>query len=130
MCSGDVWRVFHWVFGWAIFGLIGPLACKPETVEVSVPSVIKSFLSSLQSVPNHERIDLCLAPNIYKEACEIAGVKELTMPRIVEVQVYREKVCAIGRTVFSTFRISPYVDGLSWSLCRRFSYNPSFFALL
>ena len=73
--------------------LIEPLAHKLQTVGVDALSV-KSFISSLQSVLSHAPMDLNIASNIYEEACEITGVKELTRPRRVEVQVYRDNVCA------------------------------------
>ena len=109
----DVWRDLHCVLDWVVFALTEPSARKLQTVGISVPS-LRSLISSLQSVLNQERIDLNITSNISKEACEIAGVKELTMPRVAEVEVYRDNVCDL-----------PYVDGLSCSLVERFSDNPS-----
>ena len=110
--------------------LIEPLARKLQTVGVSVPCV-KNLITSLQSVLDHDRNDLNVSLNIYKKAYEVLGVQELTMPRIVEVQVYRANVCAESASqYFQRSVYVPYIDGLSNSLRERFSDNPSFFALL
>ena len=105
--------------------LIEPLARKLQTVRVSVLSV-KSFISSLQSVVSQKRTDLNIASKIYVEACEITGLKALTGPRVVEVQAYRE----LTSQYFHRALYLPYVDCLSCSLRKRFSDNPSLFALL
>ena len=105
--------------------LIEPLARKIQTVGVSVLSV-KSRISSLQSVVSQERTDLIIASKIYEEACEITGVKALTRPRAVEVQAYHESTSQyFHRAIYL-----PYVDGLSCALRKKFSHNPSLFALL
>ncbi|XP_077968073.1 uncharacterized protein LOC144422121, partial [Styela clava] len=111
--------------------LMEPLARALQAVGVSVPSV-KNLTSSLQSVIAEERNDSEIALNIYKEACEIAGLKELTIPRVVEVQVYRDNVCADSASqYFKRSVYLPYVDGLSCSIReQRFIDNPSFFSLL
>ncbi|XP_077975389.1 zinc finger MYM-type protein 1-like [Styela clava] len=110
--------------------LMEPLARALQAVGVSVPSV-KNLTSSLQSVIAEERNDSEIALNIYKEACEIAGLKELTIPRVVEVQVYRDNVCADSAShYFKRSVYLPYVDGLSCSIRERFIENPSFFSLL
>ena len=95
---------------------IEPLVRKLQTVGVSVLSV-KSLISSLQSVVSQERTDLNIASKIYKEACEITGVKVLTMPRVVEIQAYRDNVSAeLTSQYFHRAIYLPYVDGLSCSL--------------
>ncbi|XP_077972701.1 zinc finger MYM-type protein 1-like [Styela clava] len=110
--------------------LMEPLARALQAVGVSVPSV-KNPTSSLQSVIAEERNDSEIALNIYKEACEIAGLKELTIPRVVEVQVYRDNVCADSASqYFKRSVYLPYVDGLSCSIRERFIDDPSFFSLL
>ncbi|XP_077971366.1 zinc finger MYM-type protein 1-like [Styela clava] len=110
--------------------LMEPLARALQAVGVSVPSV-KNLTSSLQSVIAEERNDSEIALNIYKEACEIAGLKELTIPRVVEVQVYRDNVCADSASqYFKRSVYLHYVDGLSCSIRERFIDNPSFFSLL
>jgi len=93
--------------------LIEPAARKLQTVVVSVPSA-KSLISSLQSVLNQERVDLNIPSKIYKEACEEADAKKLKMPRIVEVQVYRDNVCAESASqYFQRSECVPHVDGLN-----------------
>ena len=72
--------------------LIEPLTRKLHTVRVNVPS-LKSLIFSVKSVLSQELLDLNIAPNIYEGACEITGVKDLTRPRVVEIQVYRGNVC-------------------------------------
>ena len=109
---------------------IEPLACKLQTVGVSVLSV-KSLISSLQSVVSQERTGLNIASKIYEEACEITGVKALTRPRVVEIQAYRDNVSTESISQYFHRAIYlPYVDGLSCSLRERFSDNPSLYALL
>ncbi|CAK8683913.1 unnamed protein product [Clavelina lepadiformis] len=66
-------------------------SCTDILISHSVPSV-KSLISSLQSVLDQERIDYNIASNIYEEACEIAGVKELKMPRVVEISLWRSSL--------------------------------------
>ena len=105
--------------------LIEPLARKLQTVGVSVLSV-KSLISSLQSVVSQERTDLNIESKIYKEACEVTGVKALTRPRVVELQAYRESTSQYFHCAIYLL----YVDGLSCSLRERFNDNPSLFALL
>ncbi|XP_077968824.1 uncharacterized protein LOC144422835 [Styela clava] len=83
------------------------------------------------SVIAEERNDSEIALNIYKEACEIAGLKELTIPRVVEVQVYRDNVCADSASQYLKRSVYlPYVEGLSCSIRECFIDNPSFFSLL
>ena len=102
--------------------LLEPLARKLPTVGV----IVKSLISSLQSVVTQKRTDLNIASKIYEEACETTGVKALTRPKVVEVQAYRETTSQyFHRAIYL-----PYVDGLSCSLGERFSDNPSLFALL
>ena len=95
----------------SFLALIEPLSRKLQTVGVSVPCV-KSQITSLQSVLDHDRNDLNVSLNIYKEACEVLGVQELTMPRIVEVKVYRANVCAESAShYFQRAVYVPYIDG-------------------
>ena len=59
------------------YSVLKPLARKLRAVRVSVLCV-KSPIS-FQSVLNQDCIDLNVPSSICKEACEVAGVKELTM---------------------------------------------------
>ena len=59
-----------------------------------VPSV-KVLISSLESVLDQEREDVTIASTIYKEAkeaCEVLEMNELTVPRTIEFQVFRNNV--------------------------------------
>ncbi|XP_077972730.1 52 kDa repressor of the inhibitor of the protein kinase-like [Styela clava] len=97
----------------------------------SLKSALEKSSVIYASVIAEERNDSEIALNIYKEACEIAGLKELTIPRVVEVQVYRDNVCADSASqYFKRSVYLPYVDGLSCSIRERFIDNPSFFSLL
>ncbi|XP_077970543.1 uncharacterized protein LOC144425105 [Styela clava] len=97
----------------------------------SLKSALEKSSVIYASVIAEERNDSEIALNIYKEACEIAGLKELTLPRVVEVQVYRDNVSADSASqYFKRSVYLPYVDGLSCSIRERFIDNPSFFSLL
>ena len=72
-----------------------------------------------------------VASSIYDEACAAVGTKELSVPRVVGIQVHCDNVEAESalqyyqRSVFL-----PYIDDLSSSLRERFNDNSSFFTLL
>ena len=69
-----------------------PLARKLQYVGVSVSSV-KSLIASLQSVLDQDRVDFnTIASSIYDEACAVVGTKQLSVPRIVGIQVHRDNV--------------------------------------
>ena len=111
--------------------LMEPLARKLQSVGVSVPSV-KSLIASLQSVLDQDRVDFnTVASSIYDEACAVVGMKQLSLPRVVGIQVHRDNVEAESASQYYQRSIFlPYIDGLSSSLRERFNDNPSFFALL
>ena len=108
-----------------------PLWRKLQSVGVSVPSV-ESLIASLQSVLDQDRVDFnTVAFSIYDEACAVVGMKELSVPRVVGIQVHRDSVEAESASQYYQRSIFfPYIDGLSSSLRERFNDNPSFFALL
>ena len=108
-----------------------PLARKLQSVGVSVPSV-KSLIASLQSVLDQDRVDFnTVASSIYDEACAVVGMKELSVPRVVGIQVHRDNVEAeLASQYYQRSIFLPYIDGLRSSLRERFDDNPSFFALL
>ena len=108
--------------------LMKPLAQKLQSVGVSVPSV-KSLIASLQSVFDQDRVDFnTVVSSIYDEACAAVGLKELSVPRVVGIQVYRNNVEAEWTSQYYQRSIFlPYIDGLSSSLRERFNDNPSFF---
>ena len=111
--------------------LMESLARKLQSVGVSVPSV-KSLIASLQSVFDQDRVDFnTVASSIYDEACAAVGMKELSVPRVVGIQVHRDNVEAESASQYYQRSIFlPYIDGLSSSLQERFNDNLSFFALL
>ena len=111
--------------------LMEPLARKLQSVGVSVPSV-KSLIASLQSVLDQDRVDFnTVASSIYEEACAVVGMKELSVPRVVGIQVHRDNVEAESASQYYQRSIFlPCIDDLSSSLRERFNDNPSFFALL
>ena len=111
--------------------LMESLARKLQSVGVSVPSV-KSLIASLQSVLDQNRVDFnTTASSIYDEACAAVGMKELSVPRVVGIQVHRDNVEAESASQYYQRSIFlPYIDGLSSSLRERFNDNLSFFALL
>ena len=108
-----------------------PLARKLQSVGVSVPSV-KSLIASLQSVLDQDRMDFnTVASSIYDEACAVLGMKQLSVPRVVGIQVHRDNVEAESASQYYQRSIFlPCIDDLSSSLRERFKVNPSFFALL
>ena len=72
-----------------------------------------------------------VASSIYDEACAAVGMKELSVPRVVGIQVHRDNVEAESASQYYQRSIFlPYIDGLSSSLRERFNDTPSFFALL
>ena len=80
------------MFDWAVLSTYGTLARKLQSVGVSVPSV-KSLIASLQSVLDQDRVDFnTVASSIYDEACAAVGMKELSVPRVVGIQVHRDNV--------------------------------------
>ena len=69
-----------------------PLARKLQSVGVSVSSV-KSLIASLQSVLDQDGVDFnTVASSIYDEACAVVGTKQLSVPRVVGIQVHRDNV--------------------------------------
>ena len=69
--------------------LMESLARKLQSVEVSVLSV-KSLIASLQSVLDQDRVDFnTVASSIYDEACAAVGMKELSVSRVVGIQVHQ-----------------------------------------
>ena len=72
-----------------------------------------------------------VASSIYDEAYAAVGTKQLSVPRVVGIQVHRDDVEVESasqyyqRTIFL-----PCIDDLSSSLRECFNNNPSFFALL
>ena len=104
-----------------------PLARKLRSVGVSVPSV-KSLIASLQSVLDQDRMDFnTVASSIYDKACAAVGTKELSVPRVVGIQVHRDNVEAESAPQYYQRSIFlPYIDGLSSSLRERFDDNPFF----
>ena len=111
--------------------LMEPLVRKLQSVGVSVPSV-KSLIASLQSVLDQDRVDFnTVASSVYDEACAAVGTKELSVPRVVGIQVHRDNVEAESASQYYQGSIFlPCIDDLSSSLRERFNDNPSFFALL
>ena len=111
--------------------LVKPLARKLQSVGVSVPSV-NSLIASLQSVLDQDRVDFnTVVSSIYDEACAVVGMKELSVPWVVGIQVHCDNVEAESASQYYQRSIFlPYIDGLSSSLRERFNDNPSFFALL
>ena len=107
------------------------LARKLQSVGVNVSSV-KSLIASLQSVLDQDRVDFnTVASSIYDEACVAVGMKELSVPRLVGIQVHRDNVEAeLASQYYQRSIFLPYIDGLSSSLRERFNDNSSFFALL
>ena len=89
---------------------------------------MKSLIASLQSVLDQDRVDFnTVASSIYDEACAVVGTKELSMPRIVGIQVHRNNVEAESASQHCQHSIFlQYNDGLSSSLRERFCDNPSF----
>ena len=112
---------------WRYSALLEPLARKLQSVGVSVPSV-KSLITSLQSVLDQDRLDFnTVASSIYDEACATVGMKELSVPRVVGIQVHRDNVEAESASQYYQRSIFlPYIDGLSSSFLERFNDN-SFF---
>ena len=111
--------------------LMEPPARKLQAVGVSVPSV-KSLIASLQSVLDQDRVDFnTVASSIYDEACAAVGTKELSVPRVVGIQVHRDNVEAESASQYYQRSIFlPYIADLSNSIRERFNDNPSFFGLL
>ena len=111
--------------------LMEPLARKLQSVGVSVPSV-KSLIASLQSVLDQDRVDFnTVAFSSYDKACAAVGTKELSVPRVVGIQVHRDNVEAESASqYYQRLIFLPYIDGQNSSLRERFNDNPSFFALL
>ena len=107
------------------------LARKLQSVGVSVPSV-KSLAASLQSVLDQDRVDFnTVASSICDEACTTVGTKQLSVPRVVGIQVHRDNVEAESASQYYQRSIFlSYIDSLKSSLRERFNDNPSFFALL
>ena len=110
--------------------LMEPLARKLQSVGVSVTSV-KSLIASLQSALDQDRVDFnTVASSIYDEACAAVGTKELSVPRVVGIQVHLDNVEAESASQYYQRSIFlPYIDGLSSSLRERFNDNPSFFCV-
>ena len=108
--------------------LMEPLARKLQSVGVSVPSV-KSLIASLQSVLDQDRVDFnTVASSIYDEACAAVGTKQLSVPRVVGIQVHRDNVEAeLASQYYQRSIFFPCIDDLSSSLQERFNDNPSFF---
>ena len=72
-----------------------------------------------------------VASSIYNEACAVLGTKQLSVPRVVGIQVHRDNVEAESASQYYQRSIFlPCIDDLSSSLRERFKVNPSFFALL
>ena len=111
--------------------LMEPLARRLQSVGVSVPSV-KSLIAFLQSVLGQDRVDFnTVASSIYDEACAVVGMKELSVPRVVGIRVYRDNAGAESASQYYQRSIFlQYIEGLSSSVRERFNDNPSFFALL
>ena len=107
--------------------LMEPLARKLQSVGVSVPSV-KSLIASLQSVLDQDRMDFnTVASSIYDESCAAVGTKELSVPRVVGIQVHRDNVEAESASQYYQRSVFlPYIDDLSSSLRERFNDNPFF----
>ena len=107
--------------------LMEPLARKLQSVGVSVPSV-KSLIASLQSVLDQDRMDFnTVASSIYDGACAVVGTKELSVPRVVGIQVCRDNVEAESASQYYQRSVFlPYIDDLSSSLRERFNNKPFF----
>ena len=107
---------------WRYSALMEPLARKLQSVGVSVPSV-KNLIASLQSVLDQDRVDFnTVASGIYDEACAAVGMKELSVPQVVGIQVHRDNVEAESASQYYQRSIFlPYIDGLSSSLRERFN---------
>ena len=88
-----------------------PLARKLQGVGVSVPSV-KSLIASLQSVLDENRVDFnTVAFIIYDEACAVVGTKEVSVPRVVGIQVHRDNVeVESASQYFQRSIFFPYID--------------------
>ena len=66
-----------------------------------------------------------VASSIYDEACAVVGTKELSVPRVVGIQVHRDNVKAgLASQYYEHSIFLPYVDGLSSFLRERFNDNP------
>ena len=111
--------------------LMEPLARKLQSVGVSVPSV-KSLIASLQSVFDQDRVDFnTVASSICDEASAAVDTKQLSVPRVVGIQVHRDNVEAESASQYYQRSIFlRCIDDLSSSLRECFNDNPSFFALL
>ena len=107
--------------------LMEPLARKLQSVGVSVPSA-KSLIASLQSALDQDRVDFnTVASSIYDEACATVGTKELSVPRVVGIQVHRDNVEAESASqYYQRLIFLLYIDGLNSSLRERFNENTSF----
>ena len=107
------------------------LSRKLQAVGVSVSSV-KSLIATHQSVLDQIRVEFdTVVPRIYDEACAVNGTEELSMPRIVGMQIHCDNVEVEAASQCHQCSIFlSYIDGLSNSLRKRFNNNPSFFALL
>ena len=79
---------------------------------------MKSLIASPQSVFDQDRVDFnTVASSIDDEACAVVGTKELSVPRVVGIQVHRDNVEAESASQYYQLSIFlPYIGGLSSSL--------------
>ena len=79
---------------------------------------MKSLITSLQSVLDQYRMDFnTVASSIYDEASAVVGTKELSVPRVVGIQVHRDNVVAESASQYYQRSIFlPNIDGQSSSL--------------
>ena len=76
---------------------------------------MKSLAASLQSVLDQDRVDFnTVASSIYDKACSVVGTKELSVPRVVGIQVHRDNVEAeLASQYYQRSIFLPYINGLS-----------------
>ena len=119
------------MFDWAVLSTYGTTSAK-ALVCWSQCTFCKKSYCFLQSVLDQDRVDFnTVASSIYDEACAVVGMKELSVPRVVRIQVHRDNAEAeLASQYYQRSIFLPYIDGLSSSLRERFNDNPSFFALL
>ena len=69
---------------------------------------MKSLIASLQSVLDQDRVDFnTVASSIYDEAYAAVGTKQLSVPRVVGIQVHRDNVEVESASQYYQRSISP-----------------------
>ena len=112
-----------------ISGYIEPLAVMLQERGLCIIKA-KKMVMNLKDLLEEERNSDGFVDEIYKETCDLVGVKELSRPRIVTNQVHRSNTPSSSS--FEYYKLSlflPYMDSLIQSLNDRFIENDEFFAL-